>query len=155
MICDEHDGQASCQEPHDHGETDAGSESSTTDVPTGTTGADESDTTPDQTSSTSTGAAETTGTETGAAETTGTGGEDSTGGDELCVAFCGCMQTACSGYEAYPYADEPACLAACEALDEPTLQCYGGFCQQAADADGSLAEHFCEHAWGDLGDDKC
>ncbi|MEM6295741.1 MAG: hypothetical protein AAGA54_31000 [Myxococcota bacterium] len=81
--------------------------------------------------------------------------EGDTAGSELCEAFCTCMEANCASYDAYPYADSAECMTACEALDDVTLSCFGGFCEQAGGVDGGLAEHYCEHAWGQLGSDKC
>jgi len=152
LICDVHNGQGSCQEPHGHtaGESDTDSDdastsSDTTDPATSTT-ADPSESSSGTTADESTGPSETSST-TDASETSGD--------TALCEAFCGCMAATCSGYDAYPYADEAACLDACAAFDEPTLACYGSFCQQATDSEGTLVEHYCEHAWGALGNEKC
>ncbi len=168
LICDVHNDQGSCQEPHGHG-TEGGSESESTghshdtdhhhdtdhdhDTEHGET--EHGDTEHGETEHGETEHDHTGGSSGSTGGTGGTTGGETTGADEVCAAFCGCMQTACASYDAYPYADEAACLAACDALDETTLQCFGGFCQQAMDAEGTLAEHYCEHAWGDLGNDKC
>lgn len=152
LICDVHNDQGSCQEPHGHGgETEDSSDGS------GTTSTTD---TPDPATSTSTTdtPSETSGTTSGGDESSSSGGDESStsgGSSELCAAFCGCMTATCSSYDAYPYADEAACMAACEAFDEAQLNCFGGFCQQAMDSEGTLAEHYCEHAWGALGDEKC
>ncbi|MBV1859019.1 MAG: hypothetical protein KUG77_11460 [Nannocystaceae bacterium] len=167
LTCDEHNGQASCQQSHGHGETEGGSSSSSGETghshdtdkahDTEHSGTGHADTEHADTESTDTEHADTESADTehdhtagGETDATGTGGSS-----ELCEAFCGCMQTACSSYDGYPYADADACMTACEALDEATIGCYGGFCQQASDAEGTLVEHYCEHAWGELGDEKC
>ena len=156
LICDVHNDQGSCQEPHGHtaGETEeTASEASTTEHSHDTEGHHETEGHHDtEAGSTSEG---TTSDATATEGSTSTGVGETTGDDTLCLAFCGCMQTTCSGYEAYPYADDAACMTACEAFDEATLQCFGGFCQQAMETEGTLAEHYCEHAWGDLGNQKC
>ena len=171
LICDEHNGQASCQEPHGHGETDASSTGSsetghshetddghethhadTEHADTEHADTEHSDTEHSDTEHSDTEHSET---EHGHSETGDTEGGTTGGTNELCEAFCGCMDTACASYDAYPYADSAACMTACESLDEAMLSCFGGFCQQAMDAEGTLAEHFCEHAWGELGADKC
>lgn len=164
LICDEHNGQASCQEAHGHGETDASSSGS------GETGhSDDTDHSHDtgtaETTSTDASATEGADTEhsdtehehttTGDTETGDTEATDTAGSSELCEAFCGCMETVCVSYDAYPYADSTECMTACDAFGEATIACFGGFCQQAMDAEGTLVEHYCEHAWGELGDEKC
>jgi hypothetical protein len=85
------------------------------------------------------------------------GGAPSTGGagggePSLCDAYCGCMSESCASYDAYPFADEAACLSACEAFTTEELSCFGGFCEQAS---GAPSEHLCEHAWGALGTKEC
>lgn len=148
LVCDEHDGQSSCQEPHDHGE-DAGSE---------TGAASSSDTGQAHDTAAETGqdaGSETSGSSTGHAHDTG---NTTTGGGATgdCEAFCGCMTAHCSQYEAYPYADEAACMDACAALLPATLTCFAGFCTDAElEPSPGLAEHWCEHAWGELGTDEC
>ncbi|MGH1341850.1 MAG: hypothetical protein ACRBN8_09885 [Nannocystales bacterium] len=163
LICDEHNGQASCQEEHGHGETDGSSSGSAETGHSHDTDhghdTEHADTGHADTEHADTGHADTGHADTEHADTehdhTDTGDTDSAGTDELCEAFCGCMQSTCASYEAYPYADTVACMEACEAFDEATLGCFGSFCQQAMDAEGTLAEHYCEHAWGELGDEKC
>lgn len=166
LICDEHNGQASCQQSHGHGETDSsasGSEetghSHDTDHSHDTEAVDTetSDTESSQTQSSDTESSDTEHdhTGTGDTETGDTEATDTTGSSELCEAFCGCMETTCVSFDAYPYADTAACMTACEVLDEATLGCFGSFCQQAMDSEGTLVEHYCEHAWGELGDEKC
>ena len=154
LICDEHNDQGSCQQPHGHtgGETSDGSDSdsATTTASTSTTTASDTGT-PDETS---------TGSDTDGAESSGVTTDDPTTGEtsgnsELCMAYCGCMQSTCTSYEGYPYADEAACITACEALDGIVLQCFGGFCEQAVNSEGTLIEHYCQHAWGELGNEKC
>lgn len=167
LICDEHNGQASCQQSHGHGETDASSSGSgetghshdtesghdTEHAETETADTEHSDTEDSGTESSDTEHSDTEHdhTETG----DDTDATDTSGSTELCEAFCGCMETACVSYDAYPYADNAACMTACEAFDEATLGCFGSFCQQAMDSEGTLVEHYCEHAWGELGDEKC
>jgi hypothetical protein len=147
LICDEHNGQGSCQEPHGHSEGgDETGEPTTSDPATSTT----ADPDPSDTEGSSTTGEGTSGSTTDAESSSST-----SGGSEICEAFCGCMQTACSSFDAYPYADEAACMTACEAFDEAQLTCFGGFCQQAMDSEGTLVEHYCEHAWGALGNEKC
>ena len=166
LICDEHNGQASCQEAHGHGETEDSASGSgetghshDTDKGHDTEHADteHAETEPADTEHSDTEHSDTEHdhTTTGDTETGATESTDTTGSSELCEAFCGCMETACASYDAYPYADSAACMTACEAFDETTLGCFGGFCQQAMDSEGTLAEHYCEHAWGELGDEKC
>ncbi len=147
LICDEHNGQASCQEPHGHtGSEGSTSEGSTSEDPTSST----EPATTGEASSSSTGDPQTDGSSSSG------GGSSETGADtELCEAFCGCMDLSCSAYDAYPYADTAACMTACAAFTDAQLECFGSFCQQATDGEGTLVEHYCEHAWGDLGDQKC
>ncbi len=168
LICDEHNGQASCQQPHSHGDTDSSSTGSgetghshdtqsghdTEHADTEHADTEHADTEPADTEHADTEHADTEHADTEHAGTQ-TGDATDTSGEDLCAAFCGCMETACVSYDAYPYADTAACMTACEAFDEATLSCFGGFCQQALDAEGTLAEHYCEHAWGELGDQKC
>lgn len=161
LICDEHNGQASCQQEHGHGETDASSSGSTGHSHDTETGHDteHAETEHSETESADTENSETGQPETGtdATDTEGSGTEatDTSGASELCEAFCGCMETTCVTYDAYPYADTSACMVACEAFDDATLGCFGSFCQQAMNSEGTLVEHYCEHAWGELGDEKC
>lgn len=143
LVCDEHDGQASCQEPHGHGD-DGGSGSA------GSSGAGQTDD-----AGSSTGSAHDTGSSTAHAHDTGDASTTGGAADD-CAAFCGCMTAHCSGFEAYPYADEAACLDACAMLDPATLGCFAGFCADAElEPSPGLAEHWCEHAWGELGTDEC
>lgn len=86
------------------------------------------------------------------------GGAPSTGGEgggepSICDAYCACMSDTCSSFDAYPYANEAACLAACEAFTAEELACFGGFCEAAST--GTPTEHQCEHAWGDAGTSEC
>ena len=156
LVCDEHEGQASCQEPHGHGGDSEGT----------TEHAHESEgTTEHAHDSGSTGHAHDSGSTTEHADsgsTTGTAssedGSTTTGGgvSAECEAYCGCLTKSCSEYEAYPHVDEAACLAACAGLDAEALTCFSGFCEDAAaERSPDLAEHYCEHAWGELGTDKC
>ena len=91
---------------------------------------------------------------TGDAETTG---DETTGGDTAeCLAFCDCMVAQCSEFEAYPFADPAACTTFCGDLSSVELTCFSGFCEDAAvEPNMGLQEHWCEHAWGELGTDKC
>jgi len=158
LICDEHNGQASCQQSHGHGETDASSSSSGSTGHSHDTETDhDTDHVDTEDSGTGTSDTESSDTEHGHTETGDmeTGATDTTGSSELCEAFCGCMETTCVSFDAYPYADPAACMTACEAFDDATLGCFGSFCQQAMNSEGTLVEHYCEHAWGELGDEKC
>jgi hypothetical protein len=158
LICDEHDGQASCQEPHDHGHadtdtehaTDSGSETGHSHDP-----GSGSETGHGADSGSSSGPGVDSGSSTGLA--TDTGEPTTTGGASAeCEAYCGCMTTHCSEYAAYPYADENACLDACAELSPDALTCFSAFCADAeVEPSPDLAEHWCEHAWGELGTKKC
>lgn len=173
LTCDEHGGKGSCQKPHGHGESESDSESASS-TTTGTMTTAGPSSTTDPATNTTTDPDETDGEtedETGTGgeteDATGTGGETETetgdteetsesGDPAVCEALCACMLLNCSSYEAYPYADNQACMDACTALDAPLVQCYGGFCEQAStEPNEGLAEHWCEHAWGELGADKC
>lgn len=82
----------------------------------------------------------------------GTGG--SAGGVATpCGAYCACMSDTCASFDAYPYADEAACLTACEGFTTEELGCFGSFCENAST--GTPTEHQCEHAWGDGGTSEC
>lgn len=152
LVCDEHDGQGSCQVAHDHG---SGTEAASTGDPHDT------DTDHAHDGDMDTGHADDPGTETGpdhGGTDTGSGsGEATTGGPSAaCEAFCGCMAANCSEYAAYPHADEAACLEGCAGLPDPELTCFAGFCEDAAvEPNAGLKEHWCEHAWGELGTDEC
>ncbi len=174
LICDEHDGQASCQVEHGHGESESESESesdheheSESDSHEDSEGHDTHEETHGEDTDghehetegheheTEGHETEGHGTDPQETEGSGSGSETSEGGDALCEAFCGCMAESCASFDGYPYADEVACMAACESWDAATLSCFGGFCEQAANSSPDLAEHQCEHAWGELGDEKC
>lgn len=149
LICDEHDGQASCQEPHGHGD-----ETTEHDHASG------SETGHGHDSASGTGHAHDSGSEAGTGADTGLAtdsGDDATSGASVeCEAYCGCLTMYCSEYEAHPHADEAACLAACGELSSDVLTCFSGFCEDAAaERSASLREHYCEHAWGELGKDEC
>lgn len=161
LICDEHEGQASCQEPHGHGETDEGSEtghSHESDTEhshdSGTETGHDQDTGHSHDSGSDSGHAHDSGSDTGHSHDTG---EATTGGVAAeCEGFCGCMTAQCSGFAAYPYADEAACLEACAGLSPAELTCFAGFCANAeVEPSDGLEEHWCEHAWGELGTDEC
>jgi hypothetical protein len=150
LICDEHEGQGSCQEPHDHEheETDTDTEHTSESGSETAHGHDSGSGTDHGHDSGSTSPATDSGSETSAA--TSTGEATTTGGTAAeCEAYCGCMATNCSEYAAYPYADEAACLDACAMLTPDALTCFTAFCGDAE------VEHQCEHAWGELGTDKC
>ncbi|MBL8739726.1 MAG: hypothetical protein JNK04_01495 [Myxococcales bacterium] len=85
----------------------------------------------------------------GAASTGGGGG----GAPTACEAYCACLDATCASFPSYPFADEPACLAACEGFTTDELSCFGAFCEQAST--GTPTEHQCEHAWGDGGTAEC
>ncbi len=150
LICDEHNGQGSCQDAHGH----TASGGSTSD---GSTTDDTASTTEPMTTTTDAGSSSTGEPDTDGGSSSSDGGASSESGVDpaLCEAFCGCMELTCASYDAYPYADTAACMTACAAFGGAQLQCFGGFCQQAMDSEGTLVEHYCEHAWGELGDEKC
>nr|MCH9687609.1 hypothetical protein [Deltaproteobacteria bacterium] len=110
LICDEHQGAGSCQEPHGHGEdTEGDSEGETEHEDTehdhdsgSETGHHDTDDDHADSSSGGTGG-------TGAATTTG---DPTTGGavDDECAMYCDCMQTTCSQYDAYPFVDRAGCM---------------------------------------------
>ncbi len=157
LICDEHQGQGSCQEDHGHGDDDDSS-GGTDDHghESGETGHDteEHDTEEHDTEDHDSGSE--TGAETDAGTSTGEGSSSGGQGSAECEAFCGCMQANCASFDAYPYADEAACMTACEGLNETERSCFAGFCEDAANEPSpALAEHWCEHAWGELGTDEC
>jgi hypothetical protein len=158
LVCDEHEGQASCQEPHGHGESDAESAAHGTDATEshhGPSTGSESSSDPDDTgaaSTSSTGGADSESATAPATDTGTTGG----GASLECQSYCTCLTAECSEYDAYPHADEQACLDACAALAPDSLTCFAGFCEDAAvERSENLEEHWCEHAWGELGTDKC
>lgn len=180
LICDEHNGQASCQVPHGHGGDTEDAEGESHDSEESDShdhdhSESEGDTEHGDTEEHETEHGDTEGHETEHGDTEGhdtehgdteghdtehgdTEGHDTdatTGGDALCEAFCGCMAENCASFDGYPYADEAACLSECASLDEATLACYGSFCEQASASSPDLAAHQCEHAWGELGNDKC
>ncbi len=158
LICDEHDGQSSCQEAHGHGgdESDTGHEHDTGhDHDTG----DEHDTGHDTEhhDSGSESGHDTEHSETDGPGGTTTTGDETTGGvSEECQAFCTCMTANCSEFGAYPFADEMACITFCGELGENERSCFAGFCADAeVEPSMGLQEHWCEHAWGELGNEKC
>ena len=156
LICDEHQGQSSCQEAHGHG-GDSGSSGTGHEHETGhetehhDTGATEGHDSGSETGHT------TGGSETGPQPTTTTDGGATTGGaSEECQTFCECMGTNCSEFAAYPFADEAACMGYCEGLTADERACFNGFCDDAAvEPSMGLQEHWCEHAWGELGTEEC
>ncbi|MEM9457400.1 MAG: hypothetical protein AAGF11_24685 [Myxococcota bacterium] len=155
LICDEHDGQSSCQEPHDHGEETEEHGETEHEHDTG----HEHDTEHEH----DTGHQETeghdSGSGTGEATTgsqTGTGDPTTGGVSAECETFCGCMTTNCGEFAAYPFADEAACATFCEDLTENEFTCFASFCEDAAvEPSMGLQEHWCEHAWGELGNKEC
>jgi hypothetical protein len=144
LICDEHEGKASCQVPHDHGEE------------TDTDDHHDTETTGESTSSDGT----TTGDATSGDGTTGDTDTDSSSGgsvEELqvtCTTLCGCLETNCTEFATYPFASSAACMDNCMSFDAPAAGCFNSFCEDVPGS-GELAEHYCEHAWGGLGALEC
>jgi hypothetical protein len=86
-------------------------------------------------------------------ETTGSA-ESSTGAATQCDLHCDCMVEYCQEIPGNPYTSREDCMATCEAFDDAELACYGMWCQSIVGTP-ALADHLCEHAWGDFGTDKC
>lgn len=154
LICDEHEGQSSCQEPHGHGHDTESDGDTEHDTGHDTEHHDTGHETEGHDSGSETGPA--TGSETGPDPTT-TGDDTTTSGASAeCEAFCGCMTTNCSEFAAYPFADEAACASFCEGLTQDERTCFASFCDDAAvEPSMGLQEHWCEHAWGELGNEEC
>ena len=155
LICDEHEGQSSCQEAHGHGGDDSEGDGSGTEH-AHDTGHD----TEHHDSGSETGhdtEHHDSGSETEGPGGTTTTGDETTGGvSEECQAFCACMTANCSEFGAYPFADEMACTTFCGALGDNERGCFSGFCADAeVEPSEGLQEHWCEHAWGELGTEKC
>lgn len=152
LICDEHEGQGSCQKPHDHGET--GDDSTTGDSDSDPT-TDPSTTDPSTTDDATTSDATTGGPEeTSGGSTSGSTGEPGTTGGGVsaeCEALCSCVAAGCSSFGGYPFADDEACHTWCGEQPAADVECYQGFCDEITDPD----EHLCEHAWGELGNSEC
>ena len=146
LICDVHDGQGSCQQPHGHSGSDSDSDSDSDPSDAGSqSGSSDSDTS-DPSTTTSDGTDSTSGeTDTGA-ETTG-------GVLSPCEMLCECLELNCAEQAEYPFADTAACLNWCEQQPAQNLECHLGYCEEASIAIDPL--HSCEHAWGDLGDHTC
>lgn len=63
-----------------------------------------------------------------------------------CEIYCECAGQVCKSQPAYPFADEAACLSACEAFASDDLRCFNDACEGARfSADPS---HGCQHATG-------
>ena len=154
LICDEHDGKASCQQPHGHGDDDDDDDDDTSETSDSTT----SETTTSSSSTTSDATSSGTDTTTGDGSTSG-GTDGSTGGDSgelaaACNSLCACVETNCSEYSAYPFESSDACMDNCMTLQAPVADCFNSFCEDVPGS-GDLAEHNCEHAWGGLGQLEC
>lgn len=94
-------------------------------------------------------------TDEGPAESSGdAGGESTTGASPECAAHCACMTEWCAGAAGNPWPDETSCLTACAAWDGAELACYGMWCEEIESNPG-LADHLCEHAWGEFGLAEC
>lgn len=130
LTCDLHGGaEGTCQVPHEHGSVGgSGGESTGGSAAGGDAG------------------------EGGAAG--GSSGGAGGVGASVCEAYCGCLEATCSTLDGYPFADEPACLTACEGFTAEELDCWGAMCEQAAMTPGAL-DHLCEHAWGEVGLAEC
>lgn len=93
------------------------------------------------------------GTSGGSGSTGSTDSGSTSGGNAGCAAYCTCMSGTCATEVGYPWADEAACLSACEQFTTAEMTCWDMWCYQASL--GGAVDHLCEHAWGANGLDEC
>lgn len=146
LICDVHDGQGSCQEPHGHSGSDSDSDSDSSDAGSESDSSSSGSDTSEPASTTSDGSGSTSGDPQTTTATTG-------GMLSPCEMLCDCLELNCAEQEEYPFSDTTTCLDWCEQQPAQNLECHLGYCEEASIAIDPL--HSCEHAWGDLGDHTC
>jgi hypothetical protein len=139
LTCDEHDGKASCQIEHGHGDDEdtKGHDTEGHDTEDHDT-EDHDGSTGEGTGSTSDGAAD----------------DDVEELQAACTTLCSCVQTNCSDVSGYPFEEAGTCMNACMTYTVETASCFQSFCEDVPDA-GELVEHDCQHAWGGLGQLEC
>jgi hypothetical protein len=76
------------------------------------------------------------------------GGADAADAGGPCADYCVCMATTCSDQPDYPYADEAACLVACNAFTAEDRTCHAAACEEAKTAEAEDKDHECMHASG-------
>jgi hypothetical protein len=79
------------------------------------------------------------------------GGQD--GGNDVCPAYCQCLNDTCAAQTGYPFTSVGDCVAKCVPRPAEEKDCFPKWCEKAK----TLASktHACEHAWGALGLDEC